>query len=293
MGLRADWVFGEGEAWAILPPPFLQTSFPSPQCFSSVYSSRPYLLIFRYSVGRLTPRAKAVCIRCSRQNGRGRRRLWPACSTSSSVACAGARGGGPAVLHEIRNPKTLGQQRAAFRQMYRPLHGALQLPGIAGPRVAEDRLRPSPEARGPGCRFRRSSCRWMKCSASGRISSARSRSGRHEDAQGADPVREIRPELALRNGLLEILVGRGDDAEVHGYGAQTRPSRWISPDWSTRSSLTCMSKGISPISSRNSVPVSASSNLPGRPPFLRSRERAFLIAEQLALQKPFGNGPAL
>ena len=42
------------------PPPFLQKSFPSPQCFSSVYSSRPYLLIFRYSVGRLTPRAKAV-----------------------------------------------------------------------------------------------------------------------------------------------------------------------------------------------------------------------------------------
>lgn len=35
----------------------------------------------------------------------------------------------------------LGQQRAAFRQMHRPLHGALQLPDIAGPRVAEDRLR--------------------------------------------------------------------------------------------------------------------------------------------------------
>ena len=48
---------GEGKAWG---SPFLQKSFPSPQCFSSVYSSRPYLLIFRYSVGRLTPRAKAV-----------------------------------------------------------------------------------------------------------------------------------------------------------------------------------------------------------------------------------------
>ena len=48
---------GEGKVWG---SPFLQKSFPSPQYFSSVYSSRPYLLIFRYSVGRLTPRAKAV-----------------------------------------------------------------------------------------------------------------------------------------------------------------------------------------------------------------------------------------
>ena len=35
---------------------------------------------------------------------------------------------------------------------------------------------------------------------------------------------------------------------------------------STRSRLTCMSTGISPISSRNSVPPSASSILPGLPP---------------------------
>ena len=57
-GLRADG-FGEGEAWGRSPPFFRKVS-PPPQCFSSVYSSRPYLLIFRYSVGRLTPRAKAV-----------------------------------------------------------------------------------------------------------------------------------------------------------------------------------------------------------------------------------------
>ena len=50
--------WGWGRSVGALPL-FLQKSFP-PQCFSSVYSSRPYALIFRYSVGRLTPRAKAV-----------------------------------------------------------------------------------------------------------------------------------------------------------------------------------------------------------------------------------------
>ena len=159
----------------------------------------------------------------------------------------------------------LRQQRAAFRQMHRPFHGALQLPDIAGPRVTADSL---------GRFLRQGNRAAVQAQLVPTDEVLRQREDvfgtfaerRHEDAQGTDAVIQIRPELVLRDGLLEILVGRGDDAEIHGDGAQAAHALDF-PDWSTRRSLTCMSKGMSPISSRNSVPVSASSNLPGRPPF--------------------------
>ncbi len=44
------------------------------------------------------------------------------------------------------------------------------------------------------------------------------------------------------------------------------PTRSNSDSCSTRSSFTCISTGISPISSRNSVPPWASSNRPGLAP---------------------------
>ena len=66
------------------------------------------------------------------------------------------------------------------------------------------------------------------------------------------------------------------------------PSRSNSRSCKTRSSFTCVAGGTSPISSRNSVPLSASSNFPG----LRCHgagERAFLVAEKFALQQVLGN----
>ena len=58
---------------------------------------------------------------------------------------------------------------------------------------------------------------------------------------------------------------------------------------STRSSLICVSIGISPTSSRNSVPPLAYSNLPIR---LRRRagERPCFVAEQLAFENAFRQG---
>jgi hypothetical protein len=47
-------------------------------------------------------------------------------------------------------------------------------------------------------------------------------------------------------------------------GLPLPPSRSISPSCSTRSSLTCTWREISPISSRNSVPPDAASKRPSR-----------------------------
>ena len=70
------------------------------------------------------------------------------------------------------------------------------------------------------------------------------------------------------------------------------PSRRKHCSSSTRSSLACSISGISPISSRNSVPLSASSNMPA---LLRPGvgEGAFLVAEQLALEQRFRDGRAV
>ena len=60
----------------------------------------------------------------------------------------------------------------------------------------------------------------------------------------------------------------------------------------TRSSLTCISIGISPISSRKSVPLWASSNLPGCAGD-GARKSPLLMAEKFALHQVLGDGGAV
>ena len=62
------------------------------------------------------------------------------------------------------------------------------------------------------------------------------------------------------------------------------PTVVYSPSCSTRSSRVCASSGMSPISSRNSVPPSACSKRPCGAR-LRAGEGALLVAEQLALDQ--------
>ena len=73
---------------------------------------------------------------------------------------------------------------------------------------------------------------------------------------------------------LENVIERMAFSRLRFVAASTRtltrrvclpPTRVTSPFWSRRSRLTCASRGISPISSRKMVPLSASSNLPGFP----------------------------
>ena len=73
---------------------------------------------------------------------------------------------------------------------------------------------------------------------------------------------------------------------------RSAPTRSNSHSCSTRSSLACSSSGISPTSSRKSVPRSASSKRPARS-LERAGERASHVAEELALEELFGDRGAV
>ena len=107
---------------------------------------------------------------------------------------------------------------------------------------------------------------------------------RHEDREHVQPVVEILAErspsaIAFSRSLLVAAISRTSARIVC-----VPPSRSNSRSCSTRSSLTCVARLSSPISSRNSVPPSASSK---RPFFERVRagERALLVAEELRLDQ--------
>ncbi len=76
------------------------------------------------------------------------------------------------------------------------------------------------------------------------------------------PVVEVLTEGAIFDHGFQVAV-RGDDDTRHRLCSEPRAPTFRSrPDWMNRSTLTCRSKGISPISSRKRVPVSADSTLP-------------------------------
>ena len=122
----------------------------------------------------------------------------------------------------------------------------------------------------PRGRRRRSTC-WLRAlnslmnawTSSGR-SSLRSRSGGSCDREDVQPVVQVLAQLALLHRLGRIDVGRGDDAHVDRSAPARPPRRRNVRSCSTRSSFTCVAGVISAISSRNSVPRSASSKQPWR-----------------------------
>ena len=87
--------------------------------------------------------------------------------------------------------------------------------------------------------------------------------GRQFDREHTQPVVQVLAEPAGLGLRPEIAVRRRDQPHVHPR-VRSSPTRSSSPSWRTRSSLAWSSSGISPISSRNSVPPSASSNRPAR-----------------------------
>ena len=109
---------------------------------------------------------------------------------------------------------------------------------------------------------------------------------RHEDREDVEAVVEILAERAGRDRLLQSLLVAAISRTLT-LMVSVPPSRSNSRSCSTRSSLTCVARLMSPISSRNSVPPSASSK---RPFFRASRagERALLVAEQLRLDQAVG-----
>ena len=123
------------------------------------------------------------------------------------------------------------------------------------------------------------------------MSACRVAQRRHEDRDHVEPEVQVLAELAARDRRRQILVGGGDHAHVD-------PDRCVPPtgsttcSWSTRSTLACVFRLMSPISSRKSVPPSAASNSPlaiGH----RAREGAAHVPEQLALDQLLGDGRAV
>ena len=94
------------------------------------------------------------------------------------------------------------------------------------------------------------------------MSSLRSRSGGTMIGEDVQPVIEILAELAGLHHLDHVAVGGRNQPDVDLDRAACEPTGSISPSWMARSSFTCMSSGSSATSSRNSVPPSASWNLP-------------------------------
>ena len=114
---------------------------------------------------------------------------------------------------------------------------------------------------------------------------------RHRNRKHVQAVEQV---LAEASGLHvgdQVAVGGGDDAHVDLDGLRP-PTGSTSPSCSARSSLTCAASGNSPTSSRNSVPPSASTNLPvcllGG-----AGEGALLVAEQDRLDQVLGHGAAI
>jgi len=79
--------------------------------------------------------------------------------------------------------------------------------------------------------------------------------------KNVDAMKEITPERILFDELFQVAVCRDHDTNIHFYRLVAANTLDL-PSSKTRRSFACMATGMSPISSRKSVPPSACSNLP-------------------------------
>ncbi len=115
---------------------------------------------------------------------------------------------------------------------------------------------------------------------------------RHEKWKDAQPVIEIAAELRVRAIICARSRLVAATSRTSTLIVRVPPRRSNSCSCRARSSLGCSSSGISPTSSRNSVPLLASSK---RPTFcaMAPVNAPFLVAEQLAFQQSGGNRRAV
>jgi hypothetical protein len=114
---------------------------------------------------------------------------------------------------------------------------------------------------------------------------------RRGDRENLQPVIEIAAEEFIAHHLGQIPVGCRHQPHIDGDG-RCRPVSRTTFSCRARSNLGCRSSGISPTSSRNSVPAWAISK---RPIFCAqgAGEGSPLVAEQLAFEQAGGNGGAV
>ena len=128
-------------------------------------------------------------------------------------------------------------------------------------------------------------CRTSKGNIFGSFAQRRNTDGKH-----VQTVEQILAELLLIDHRRKIAIGRRDQPRVAAM-VRVPPSRSNSRSCKTRRSFGCSSRGISPISSRNTVPwgqLEPSDALRDR-----ARERASFVAEKLAFEQPCGNRRAV
>jgi hypothetical protein len=124
------------------------------------------------------------------------------------------------------------------------------------------------------------------------MSVGRSRSGGSRTGiDHVQPVVQVLAERAARDLGLELAVGRRHHPHVDVL-LEGPPTGLTFFSCSTRRSLTWSARDSSPISSRNSVPPSASRTRPGFG-LDRAGERALGVAEQLALEQVVGDRAAV
>src|SRR5512132_4223284 len=84
---------------------------------------------------------------------------------------------------------------------------------------------------------------------------------RHPKDPAGDAIIQIAAEFAARARLLQVLIGRADQAEL-GVVPGVAADALVRAFCTTRSSWTCRGIGNSPTSSRNNAPRWASANAP-------------------------------
>ena len=213
---------------------------------------------------------------------------------SSSPASPWASWPGPARDPRMRQADGVGVDLGPIRQQHRTLDRVAQLAHVAGPRVGcgcgRRRPRGEPDARPP--ELARELARGSARRAAA-MSSRRSRSGGSAIVDhvrgGSRGPRGTRPRAIAR---LEVAVRGGDDAHVDADRLACRRRARTRAPASTRRSFACGRGGMSPISSRKSVPPS---RLLEAADALRVRagERAALVTEELGLEQRLGERRAV
>lgn len=125
-----------------------------------------------------------------------------------------------------------------------------------------------------------------KYSMSPGISSRRSRNGRNLYRYYIQSIKQIFSEVAKLHLFLKILVSRTYQPLKLVLIVLLPPTLSNSFSWRTLNNLTCIDGDISPISSRNKVPLFALSNLPifsEKAPV----KHYFLVTEQFTFQQRF------
>jgi hypothetical protein len=184
----------------------------------------------------------------------------------------------------------LGGDQLEARHRHRALDGVGQLAHVARPLVARQLL--GRGRREPGDRLAEA--------PGGVVDEAlrepqhvapRARSGGMRDLDHVDPVVQVLAEVVPASSALEVAVGGGHQRPSNGTSSSP-PTGRTRRSCRARSSLACSSSGISPISSRNSVPPLASHEQ-ARPGAAGVGEGALDVAEQLALEQRLRQGRAV